>query len=88
MDKERVEISRRLHEAQDALAHHLDLFGDTLAKKQGYKSPGGMEAIYYYLVRKFGWLPRDVRAMSSEDMRFVLTEEMEGWTAPKPARSK
>lgn len=87
MDKERKEISRRLYEAQGGLAHHLDMFGDTLAKKEGYKSLYGMEAVHYYLIRKFGWLPRDVRTMSSEDIRFVLTEELEGWTVPK-AKSK
>ena len=88
MEKERIEISRRLYEAQGGLAHFLDLFGDTLAKKNGYKSLSGMEAVYYYLIHKFNWLPRDVRSMSSEDIRFVLTEEMEGWTAPKASKKK
>lgn len=88
MDKERMEISRRLYAAQGELAHHLDMFGDTIAKKEGYKSLDGMEAVHYYLVRKFGWLPRDVRSMSSEDIRFVLTEELEGWTVQKSKSKK
>ena len=64
----------------------LDVFGDTLAKREGYKSLQGMDAIHFYLVHKFRWLPREVRSMSAEDIRFVLTEEMDGWSAPKAAR--
>ena len=86
MDKERYEILYNLHSAQGDSAYLLEVFGDTLAKNEGYKSLRGMEAVHYYLIRKFSWLPRDVRSMSVEDLRFVLTEDMEGWTAPKAAR--
>lgn len=86
-DAERVEISLNLHEALGHLAHHLDLFGDTLAEREGYEESSGMDAVHFYLVHKFGWLPGQVRAMSFEDMRFVLQEEMRGWRAPGAARA-
>lgn len=87
MDKERYAIAFQLHTAQGGLAYMLDVFGDTLAKREGYKSLQGMDAIHFYLVHKFRWLPREVRSMSAEDIRFVLAEEMDGWSAPKAARS-
>lgn len=86
MNKERYEIAQKLHSSQGGLSYFLDVFGDTLAKREGYKSLHGMEAIYFYLIHKFSWLPRDVRSMSIEDIRFVLSEEMDGWSAPKAAR--
>lgn len=64
----------------------LEVFGDTLKKREGWKSDlTGLDAIHYYLVQKHQWLPSVVRAMSLEDMRFALTEEMHGWTLPKDA---
>jgi hypothetical protein len=87
MSKERYEIAYRLHAAQGGLAYFLDVYGDAITKREGYKSLQGMEAVHYYLIHKFGWLPRDVRSMSVEDIRFVLSEEMEGWSASKAARA-
>jgi len=88
MTKERYENLKKLYEAEGGLAYSLAVFGDTLAKREKYKDAGldGMDAIHFYLIHKFHWLPKDVRAMSAEDIRFVLTEEMEGWVMPKAAR--
>jgi hypothetical protein len=88
MDDERIELTHRLYTARGELDAMLDLFGDTLAKKQGLGSLSGMEAIHYYLVRKFGWLPKEVRAMTGEDIRFVLTEEMQGWTDTRMTKAR
>lgn len=85
--KEQYAISRRLHVTLGELAYSLEVFGDALAQREKYKSVGGMDAIHLYLIRKYHWLPRDVRSMSAEDMRFVLSEELEGWTLPKAARA-
>jgi hypothetical protein len=76
-------IRRALHEAQGALAYSLEAFGDEIAKREGYKEHEGMDAIYFYLVRKYNWPPAQVRAMNSDDLRFLLEEEMSGWTWPK-----
>ncbi len=88
MSKERYEILKRLHEAESGLAYALAVFGDTLAKREKYKDNGlsGMDAIHFYLIHKFHWLPKEVKAMSAEDIRFVLSEEMDGWVMPKTAR--
>lgn len=63
----------------------LEVFGDHLAKREGYKADGGMDAVRYYLMTKFHWLPRDVQSMSPDDLRFALREELEGWTLPEAA---
>lgn len=66
----------------------LDRFGDTLAEREGYRTYDGIEAVHYYLIQKHGWLPRDVRTMSYEDMRFALGEEMAGWTIQKAPKKR
>lgn len=88
MSKERYEILKRLHEAEGGLAYSLAVFGDEIAKREKYADPGltGIDAVRYYLIHKFRWLPRDVRSMTAEDIRFVLSEEMNGWVMPKDAR--
>jgi hypothetical protein len=84
--KEHYEIIRNLRTAEGQLAYSLDVFGDSLAKREGYKSLDGIEAVHFYLVHKFGWLPEQVRSMKSEDIRFVLQEEMHRFVLPKDAR--
>ncbi|CAE6760768.1 hypothetical protein G2912_13955 [Paraburkholderia aspalathi] len=86
MNKERYKILQNLHDAEGKLAYMLAVFGDTLAKREGYKELDGMAAIHFYIVHKFKWLPSQVKSMSAEDLRFVLSEEMSGWTAPAEAR--
>lgn len=84
--KERYAILNRLHAAQGQLAYSLELFGDKIAAREKYRSGlEGMEAVHFYLVHKFGWPPAQVRGMTAEDIRFVLQEEMHGFTLPKAA---
>jgi hypothetical protein len=85
-DKEKYAIWKRLHEAEGQLAYHLAVFGDRLAKREKYKSLDGLDAVHFYLVQKFSWLPSQVRSMSYEDLRFVLQEEMENFVLPVAAR--
>ncbi len=84
--QQRYKNLRRLHEAEGNLNYILEAFGDTLAEREGYHDLDGMDAVRFYLIHKFSWLPRDVRAMSHEDMRFVLREELAAWTLPEKAR--
>jgi len=79
-------IRKRLHDAQGNMAYILEVFGDDLAKREGYKDLDGMDAIHFYLIHKFNWLPRDVMSMSAEHIRFVLSQELAGWTLPQDAR--
>ena len=67
------------------LNYHLHRFGEHIAKREKYKRHTGIDAIHFYLIQKHHWLPFQVRSMSDEDLRFVLTEEMHGWTLPKDA---
>ena len=82
----RYEIKKRLYSATADLDYCLEVFGEELAKREGYKGLDGLEAIHFFLIRKFHWLPRDVRSMSKEDLRLVLSQETAGWTLPKEAR--
>lgn len=84
----RYKTLRRLYEAEGNLAFVLAVFGDELAVREKYRSGlDGIEAVHFYLVHKFGWPPAQVRGMSYEDMRFVLSEEMHNFTLPKDALS-
>lgn len=85
-EQQRYATLKRLHEANSNLAYLLEVFGDTLAKREGYEDLDGMEAIYLYLINKHHWLPRDVRAMHHEDLRLALHQEMQDWTLPPAAR--
>ncbi len=74
------------HQAQGGLNYCLEVFGDSLRTTHGWKNElDGLEAIRYYLMTKHHWTPAVLRAMSLEDLRFALTEEMQGWTLPKDA---
>ncbi|WP_425318438.1 hypothetical protein [Pseudomonas nitroreducens] len=86
MSKERYEILHRLYDSQGKLTYTLAVFGDKIAKREGYRSGlDGMDAVHFYLVHKFGWPPAQVRGMNAEDISFVLQEEMHGFTLPKAA---
>jgi len=74
---------KQVFEAEAGLNYMLHLFGDDLAKREGYSDLHGIEAVQFYLVQKHHWLPSVVKAMTLEDIRFTLSQEMEGWTAPK-----
>ena len=84
--QQRYKILKQKYASQGNLAYFLELFGNFLAEREGYKEMDGMEAIYFYLVCKFRWMPKDVRSMSFDDIRFLLSEEMVDWTAPPESR--
>lgn len=86
LNKQLNDSRKRLHSTQGDLAYLLEVFGDTLAQREGYQDINGMEAIYLYLIRTHHWLPRDVRAMNQDDLRLALHQELQGWTLPPAAR--
>lgn len=86
MSKEHYKVTRELHQVRAGLYYSLEVFGDTIAKREGYRDLQGMDAVYFYLIHKFHWLPRDVKSMSAEEIRFILSEEMKDWTLPRDAR--
>lgn len=85
-DDRHIEILAGLHNAQGAIAFHLELYGNDLAKQEGYREHTGLDAVRFYLMNKHGWLPRDVRTMSIEDIDFATSEMRKDWKAPKAAR--
>lgn len=84
--RDRYETLKRLREAEAGAYYALTVFGDHIAKREDYTTVDGLEAVHLYLVTKHHWLPSQVRAMSFDDLQFVLTEEMSGWTLPAEAR--
>ena len=86
LNRELTQASARIHYYDGAMNFNLQLFGNELAVREGYKVYDGLDAIRFYLMKKYCWLPRDVKAMSFEDLRFAMAEEMHGWTIPLDAR--
>jgi len=80
MNSEINEARERFHDANGKLNYFLELFGDKLAKDQGYKDVDGFEAIYLYLIKTYNWTPAYVKSMNLDDVRFVLSKEMSGFT--------
>lgn len=85
--KEQYEVSKNLHEVQGKINFTLDVFGDYIAEREGYKVHQGIEAIHFYLIQKYSWTPATVHHLSPEDIDFLLKEEMHGWTLPKEAKN-
>lgn len=81
-DSERRQVNRRLRRSQAELQHLIDCFGDHLAHKHKYDR-SGIEAVWFYLVQTYHWTPAVVRALNTDDLQFLLQDEMRGWTAPK-----
>lgn len=77
--------TRQVRMFNGELHFHLDVFGDHLAKKYQYKEHSGIDAVWYFLVEKHHWTPATVRALNTDDLRFLLAEEMSGWTLPAEA---
>lgn len=80
------EVVARYHHISGAQAFNLAVFGDQLAARESYKAHRGLEAVRYYLMVTHGWLPRDVRSLSNDDLPFATAELFEGWVLPTPAR--
>lgn len=69
------------------LEYLVTRFGDHIAKREKYRSDlAGLDAVRFYFMQKHHWTPVTLREMSIEDMRFVLTEEMHGWSVPPEPR--
>jgi len=86
LSNKRYKNMKKIREIEGGLMYHIDCFGDHLAKREKYKSLDGIEAVHYYLVQKYNWMPAQVRALNFEDLKFLLTEEMHNWTLPQEAR--
>jgi hypothetical protein len=86
MEKDEFATIQKLHQANANLTALLEAFGADLARTEGYKQLSGMDAVHLYLVRKYGWLPRDVLTMRPSELRLALHVEMQDWTLPPSLR--
>lgn len=80
---ERTDVTHRLRHAEADLQVMIDRFGDHLAKREGYNNHKGIEAVWYFLVQKHHWTPAVVKSFNTDDLQFLLDEEMHGWTFSK-----
>ena len=86
-DDEQAKAAKQLHEAEAEDRYLLDVFGDHIAEREGYRAiSGGFQAVRFYLMQKHSWTPYQLRNMSAVELRFALLEEMHGWTDPQVAR--
>jgi hypothetical protein len=74
------------HFYDGALRFSLELFGDRLSEREGFKHHKGTDAVRYFLMLKFGWLPREVRSLSFDDLWFAMGEEFHGWSISPEAQ--
>lgn len=86
MNKEQFQLAQRVHQAEANLTSLLEAFGSTLAEQEKYIDIDGIEAVHLYLIRRYGWLPRDVTTMRPAELRLALHVEMQGWTLPPELR--
>jgi hypothetical protein len=91
MDEETIpqynESRKKIREIEGESNYYLERYGDHIAEREGYRGIDGMEAINFYLIHKFGWLPRDVKSMSLEDVQFVLSQEREEYQAEQTGKT-
>lgn len=67
-----------LYRAKAELDYHAELFGNVLARRDGY-GVDGREALELYLCRELGYPPGDVGSWSYETIRELLVPKMAGW---------
>lgn len=82
------DLRAQSHFYEGALRFSLELFGDRLAQREGYNEVRGIDAVRYYLMVKYRWLPREVKAFSFDDLRFAMAEEFSGWAIPSDAQDR
>ena len=85
-NKEKYEVRHRMHANTANLNYNLECLGDKLATDHGYKGIDGMDAIWLYLIKTYHWTPAYVKAMNPDDIRMVLSQELDGFVLPAAAR--
>jgi len=50
--------------------------GDYIAEEEKYQTNKGLNAIHYYIMQKHHWPLIEIRALSDEDIDFILSEEL------------
>jgi hypothetical protein len=55
LNRKLLEAVKQSYEAEAQLNYSLYCFGNYLAKREKYKSHAGLDAIHFYLIRKYNW---------------------------------
>ncbi len=83
---ESYQVLKTLEDVKAVMAYHQRVFGDFIAEREGYKRHREIDAIHFYLIQKYNWLPSVVRSLSNDDLEFLLAEEMDSWQLPSEAK--
>lgn len=70
--KELHEVTRRAYAAEADMKACIAAKGDALSQKMGYGDLDGLNAIHRYLIDKYHWLPRDVRALTVDELQMLI----------------
>lgn len=77
------EARKSLHTSKAHTKFHLFLWGEEEAGRRGWRGLDGWEAVQLYLQKEHGLMPAQIQAMDADYVRFLLTEELTGWTIPQ-----
>jgi hypothetical protein len=67
---------REIAAQQQRFLGGLESRGEALALKMGYGQLTGLDAIHRHLIEKHHWLPREVKALTPDELA-MLTEGLE-----------
>lgn len=86
ISKELYKIRKKASIIDGEWKYILICFGDEIAKRQEYIKHRGLDALHFYLIEKYHWLPCHVMSLSDNDLKFLFSEEMQGWHLPEDAK--
>ena len=86
VEKEIKKGRKRMAQEEGKSIYLLECYGDHVAEREGYKKHEGIDALHFYLIQKYHWLPSQARSLSHNDLEFVLLEEKQAWTLPEEYR--
>ncbi|EGR4327477.1 hypothetical protein DDO12_09310 [Vibrio cholerae] len=75
-----------IHLSQAYTAYRIECLGDALAKEHNYPSSDGINAVWIYLSKKYGWTIPHCRSLCLEDLELALELELKGFSMPADAR--
>lgn len=65
---------------------YLEALGDQLAGKDNI-GLRGLEAVRFHLMERHHWLPKDVMAMTIEELEFAMTRDLKAFKVPTAVKA-
>lgn len=67
-------LEKKQAERLGDLFYELIQIGHHVAKREGYVTHRGLDALYFYLIEKYHWPPSLVRGLNHEELLFLFDE--------------